>query len=247
MPNISFKTLPKAALVLLLLLMVTITGAKAPIMAANNENAASEGRIITTGYAELAVVPDTATVTIGAQHTDRTATIAQAEVAKRIEAILIALRKAGIPDNAIRTSTFRVGPQYDYKDGERILRGHTVTHQLSVTINNLSTLGALLDTVVSVGATSIDNIQFNTSNAAELQRQALRLAVEDAKQKADALAAGAGVAKLRVIRIQDGSPQVRQPQYDLGGEAVAFLKASTEVAPGEVTISASVTVEYAFD
>lgn len=230
----------------MLILLLLCTSVENPIMAASNENTTTERSIVTTGYAKLTAVPDIATITIGVQYTDSTVIDTQAEVAKRMEAVLATLRKAGIPSEAIRTSTFRVSQDYYYKDGQRIFTGYTVNHSLSVTINDLSLLGVLLDAVVSAGATNISDIEFHSSKAAELQLQALQTAVADARQKAKVLAAEAGTDTIRIIRIQDSSPQIRQFKLDSEEIAGGWLGVVTEVSPGEVTISTSVIVEFAF-
>ncbi len=235
----------KIAIALTLALLVAAVPLASPFSAAADEQ--SSRRIVTSGRAQLTAVPDMATVTIGTQYTAHTAIAAQTEVAKRMDAVTAALRKMGIADAAIQTASFQVGPEYDYNNGTRILKGYTVSHQLAVKVTDLTQLGAVFDAVVAGGATNIDNVRFETSKAAAIQRQALKAAVEDARERAAALAEGAGVASYRIVRIQDQSPQVDQPRFDaVAYEKLAASRASTEIAPGEITIEASVQVEFEF-
>lgn len=235
------------ALFILLATFVLVATLAAPLTAVAADSGESR-QIITSGYARITVAPDTAEVTIGNQHTDLTAAAAQAEVAKNMDAVIAALQKMGVAKEKIQTTAFRVGAEYDYTNGQRVLTGYTVTHQLRVTINDISKLGAVFDLVVSSGANTIDNVEFSVSNAAELQRQALKSAVADAQLKAEAIAAGAGVSNLRITRIQDNSPKVNQPSGE-AYRAVSFAavaKDATEIVPGEVAVDAMVTVEFAF-
>jgi len=206
------------------------------------------GEIITSGVAELTTVPDQATVIIGTQHTADTAVEAQAEVASRMQAVQAALKKAGIPENDIKTITFRVGPQYDWVDGQRVFRGYTVTHQLSVKLSDIELLGPLFDSVVVVGATNIDDVRFSTSKMSELQREALKLAVEDARERAAAMAAGAGLNELHIVRIQDNSARDSsiQPVLTYTATLARAESAATSVAPGQVTVRAVVTVHFEY-
>ena len=237
-----------ALLILLATIALTVTLFSPLTAVAADDDKADSRQIITTGYARITAAPDTAQVTIGNQYTGKTAAAAQAEVAKQMDAVIAALQKMGIPKEKIQTTTFQVGPEYDYTDGKRVLTGYTVTHQLRVTLNDIAKLGTVFDLVVSSGANTIENVEFSVSNAAQLQRQALQTAVADAKLKAEAIATGAGVTDLRIMRIQDNSPQVNQP----GNEAyrtvsfAAMAKDATQIVPGEVAVDATVTVEFEF-
>ncbi len=82
---------------------------------------------------------------------------------------------------------------------------------------------------------------------AELERDALKKAVEDARARADAMAGGAGKTIAGIVRIEE------QRQVDGGPRPMAMARAAmmkdeavaTPVAAGEIEIKASVTAVFA--
>lgn len=206
------------------------------------------GVLVTTGSAEVTAVPDEATVVVGVSLLSETAALAQSEVAMHMEQVRGALQRLGIPDKSIQTRDFRVGPEYEYRDGKQVLRGYRATHDLYVKVDDIAGLGAVLDAVVSAGASTVREVQFGTSRAPELLQQALTAAVRNAREKAEALAEGAGITTLRVNRIQDHTgyaAPVRNEMRALAKEAFD-AGAQTEIAPGEITLRAQVEVEFLF-
>jgi uncharacterized protein YggE len=208
----------------------------------------TSGVLSTTGSAEIAVVPDQATVVVGVSILSKTAASSQSQVAMHMEKIRQALKVFEIPDESIRTRDFRVGPEYEYREGQQIMRGYRATHDLHVTLDEIDKLGAVLDAVVSAGASNVREIRFGTTRAPELQRQALTAAVRDACEKAEALAAGAGIGTLRINRIQDQTGYVAPVREEVRALATkaAFDSFATEIAPGEITVRANVQVEFLF-
>ncbi|MGI6609175.1 MAG: SIMPL domain-containing protein [Limnochordia bacterium] len=206
------------------------------------------GVLVTTGSAEITAVPDEATVVIGVSVLSQTAASAQSEVAMRMEEMRRAIQRLGVPDKSIQTRDFRVGAEYDYREGQQVLRGYRATHDLYIKIDDIARLGAVLDAVVNAGASNVREIQFGTSRAPELLRQALTAAVRDAREKAEALAEGAGVTTLRVNRIQDQTGYSAPARNELrtASKAAFDMGAQTEIAPGEITLRANVQVEFLF-
>lgn len=206
----------------------------------------SEGTLVTNGHAEIAAAPDTATVVIGVSSLSNTAAEAQAGTARSMEAVYQALIKLGIPDKALQTRNFRVGVEYDYDKGRQTLRGYRVTHDLYVKVEDVATLGDVLDAAVNAGATQVREVQFGMTDATNLLRQALQLAVQDAREKAEALATGAGIQGLRIRRIRDQSGYQAPVRGEFAVKALADTGAQTRISPGEVTVSADVEVEFSF-
>ena len=64
-------------------------------------------------------------------------------------------------------------------------------------------VGELLEIAGTSGATTLGGIRFDLKDRSKLEREALRLAVADARGKADAVAAGAGRTIDRILRIEE--------------------------------------------
>src|SRR5262249_60579580 len=113
------------------------------------------------------------------------------------------LRAMGIAADAIRTLAIDVHQEFDFTNGKRIPRGYVAINTIEARVDALDRLGEVLDAVVTAGATSIGNVRFDVRDRTKHEREAVRLAVQDARGRAEAAAAGAGRTIDAIQRIED--------------------------------------------
>lgn len=237
------RTRFSSALVALALLTPALAAAQAP--------APSQPVIVAQGASILKVAPDQAWITVAVETRDAKAPEARRLAAVSMTSVMAALKKAGLPDDAIKTTGFSLNPDYEYVSGRQRMRGFIVTNQVQVRIDDITKVAEVLDAVGALSlATSsnmtIANLRFDLKDRSQIERDALKLAVEDALASAKAMAAGAGVTIGRISRIDTigGSPKFQDgPQMmAMRGEAAAV---ATPISPSEIEIRASVmlTVE----
>jgi len=133
------------------------------------------------------------------------------------------------------------------------MRGFVVNNQVQVRIDDVTKVADVLDAVggLSLAASSnltIANLRFDLKDRAQLERDALRLAVEDAMANVKAMAAGAGVALGRIARIDQmgGSPKFQEmPQPMMAMRGADSSAVQTPISPSEIEIRSAVmlTVE----
>ena len=199
------------------------------------------GRITVTGRAEAQAVPDIATMSIGVQTEARTPGEALSENARRMTAVMKRLKDAGIEDRDLRTSQLAIWPIRAESRQSSSSGGYRASNQLTVTIRDIDRLGAILDETVSDGANSLSGPTFGIAKPEPLLQAARDAAVRDAIAKAERYAAAADVELGDVMSIDEagGGPvfarQMRAEAMDV----------ATPVAPGQTTISASVTMTFA--
>ncbi len=92
----------------------------------------------------------------------------------------------------IRALAVRVQPQYDWKEGERILRGHEASRPIEVRLRDLDAWPGLLTALIEAGVDRVDSVNAEVSDRDAVAREALRVAVLDARARADLLADAAG-------------------------------------------------------
>ncbi len=212
-------------------------------------SALAEGAQVTvSGTGIVSLKPDTATITLGVSETAKGALQAQNTVNKKIDAIKKALIKAGAKEADISVSDLGVWGNYDYSDGqEQKLTGYTASHTLNITTTDMDKVGPLIDAALNAGANQLQGVSFSVKNNDEAYSQALKLAVEKAREKADVLAAAAGV-KLGALQTMtesfDYSPYVTAKYAEAAAGDAAV---PTQVDTGMVTISATVSVVYALE
>jgi len=201
--------------------------------------------ITVNGTGTVQVVPDEATVTVGAEEDAATAAAAQTALARDTAAMEKAIAGAGIDPKDVTTSGYNLWPSYD-NNGKA--DGYRASSDFAVTIHKLDALGSFLDAMVASGSNRIESIAFQRSDIAFYQRQALLQAVADARAKARAVADQLGRPLGPVTKITENG-QGPVPVYDheasfaVSGAASA---PSTVVQPGQLTITASVTLENSY-
>lgn len=199
------------------------------------------------GEGKVSVRPDQAKVTLGASTEDRELAKAQEENAAIISRVQRALRGAGIPEDRIQTTDYSIFPQYDYIEGKQVFRGYRVLHLLLVTVEPIEKTGAVVDMAVANGANTVSGIVFETSRYTEVYLQALSLAVLNAREKAETIAATIGV-RLAPAPISV-TETVRRPGEPIPYETSAFVKsaAATPIQPGTMEVISQVAAEFLYE
>ena len=207
----------------------------------------TENTISMSGYAEQKVVPDTATLRIGAVVQSETAKEASDENAAIMSAVMAELKALGLQDKEIQTSYVSVSPVYNYSTAQTIT-GYSASNSVQITTTKLDNLSEIIDRSTAAGANEIGSISFSVSDdkQEQLREDLVNEAVADASSKADMLAKSLGVEITGVqtssISESDG-PKVYY-EYDMATATKGEGAVSTPIQPGESTVSTSVQVTY---
>lgn len=227
------------------LLLLAIVAAALPAHAQPDQSssAARDPVLVAQGSATVKRAPDRALVTFATEARAERPDEAQKRNAQAMQQVREALRKADVPEEAIRTVGFNLHEEADFVEGKRVIRGYLATNTIEVRVDDLNELGALMDRVVRAGATSIHGVQFDLKDRDAAEREALRLAVQDARARVDALAAGAGVRVRDVISVvEHGGREPGPPPMPMARTMAAEADVTTPIAPGEISIEATVTL-----
>ena len=202
--------------------------------------------IVTSGEGIVKRAPDRAFVTIAAESRAKTAAEAQRLNTDAMNAVLDKIKAAGIPAEAIQTTGYNLQPEFDYGNGRQTLRDYVARNQVQVRIDTLSKTGDVITAAVATGATSVSSVQFDLKDRDTVEREALRLAVSDAKRRAEAAAAGAGVQLGGILRIDEQREAAAPMPRPMGMSGVAAMR--VEAAPavpveaGEIEVRSHVTL-----
>ena len=198
--------------------------------------------VVSTGEGVVEAAPDRAWITITAESRAGNPRDAQRRNAEAMTPVLAKLRASGIPSDAIRTLGYDLQQEWDYVNNQRVSKGYVARNTVDVRVDNIDRVGELLELAVGSGATAVGGVRFDLKDRKKLEREALRLAVEDARGRAEAVAAGAGRSIDRVLRIDAVNPS--------GGpiplQKIAFAREAASDAPpmatGQLEIRAQVTL-----
>jgi uncharacterized protein len=225
---------------LLLRTMVAVFVAAGPVMA--QSIAPAPPVIVTTGEGVVKLAPDRAWVSIAAESRARTAPEAQRLNSEAMAAVNGRIKAAGVAPDAIQTTGYNLQPEFDYANGKQTLRGYVARNQVQVRVDALPKVGEVIAAAVGTGATSVSGVRFDLKDRDTVERQALTLAVRDARRRADAAASGASVQIDRVIRIEEQREGIEIPRPM--PMAMTMMKAegaqSVPIEAGEIEVRARV-------
>ena len=198
---------------------------------------ADERWISVTAQGEATVAPDMAVVSLSVSGQGKELASTRDDVNARATAVLAALRDLGVAPADLNAPDVGIHPEYDYRKGQRLV-GYRVTRVVTARVRALDTLGSVLDGVVAAGANELHGAQMAASDPSTAEHEALRAAIEAARAKAEAIAAGAGVSLGDVARVEE-EPEGRNipmPRMAMGAMAES-ADVSTEVAAGDLNVT----------
>lgn len=231
----------KKNLWLVLMAMLLCLGMSSVAMAAPGPGPAV---ISVSGQGRADVAPDMATVNIGIVTTGKTAQLAQAENARVASDVTAALGQLGIFSKDIQTH-YTMSPVYEKGDYRKAV-GYRANNTVTVTVNDVAKAGQVIDAALSSGATDVNGLSFGLKDAKSVRNTALQMAVQDARSKADAIAAALGVKIVGIQNVkEDGGNFAR---YEVANARLAKLDgaamADTPVNAGTVEVNAEVHIDF---
>jgi uncharacterized protein YggE len=208
-------------------------------------SASGAATVTVSGHGSVLVPPDTASVVVGVDVIEKTLGEAQDSASKQMNAIVRALKAAGVENEDIQTANFSVNiiRNYDQSGTPGPITGFEVMNQVNVTVRNIDQLGSLLDAVVSKGANSIYGISFYVADPTDAASQARKQAVQDAREKAQELASAAGVQLGGVISISEGAGAVSPPVPYATSKAQGAGGAPIQTGTSEIDVDVQMTFE----
>jgi uncharacterized protein YggE len=196
------------------------------------------------GHGEVTLIPDIAYVYVGVHTELEAAADAVAENNDQAQAVMDALRAAGIAAEDIRTSNFSLWYSQNYDmNGQPTDGKYVVDNSVYITVRDLEKLGDILDTAIEAGANSINGISFDVSDKDAALAEARENAVADARTQAGELAELAGVelGDIQNISMYGGIPT---PYYGGAVRDVAEAAASVPITPGQFVVSVDVSIVF---
>lgn len=202
-------------------------------------------QVTVVGQGKVTYVPDTATISIGVQ-VDKafTAESALRQVNERISKIIAAVQAAGVPTEDIQTQNYSVYPQYDYANNISYVGGYNANQQLSVKVRNFkndsSLISKVLDEASKAGANQIYGVTFEASDINELRQEARLKALDDAKEKAGALANRAGIRLGKIVGWYENFAPGPVPYYGEGRGGGGAVTPQLPVGANELIVEMNV-------
>ena len=212
--------------------------------------------IYVEGQAEIEVEPDMMNITVGLEATDMDVAVAKKTVDQRSHKLIKTCKDMGIKSKDISTTALQVFPQYDYRDGQRVLTGTRVSRQVDITLNDLDKYPEFMQALMDAKISRTVNTGFAVKDMKSILDKAQIRAVENARSRAQGLAAAvnktvADVYSISEFQTRTDIPYILEPAAAVVNKSpraagtVMMRNAVPEpFEPGMMTVSATVYVVF---
>lgn len=199
-----------------------------PDVIVNNELAPNEHTIEVTGFGLVIAVPDYSTITIIVQGSGTTSEEAAQKCEELVQSVLQTAGEQNVLQKDLTTAGATLSTQQRESDGA--ITGYVATDTITIHMDDVSRVNGVLSPIIDAGITESYEVTYSLLDGSAAYNDALADAMQDAKQKADAIAAAGQVTLGSIASVLEASGEDQ-----LVG--VAFESSSIEVR-------AQVTVTY---
>lgn len=199
-------------------------------------------KVMVTGDSIIQAQPDTAILTVSVVTQGRRALDAQQENANKSDAVVRTLKNVAGAGAEIKTSGYSLQPQRVYKEGQPpTITGYEARNSVTVTMSDLSKVGAVIDATAQAGANDLAGISFMLRKDRPARDQALAEATREAVSKAEVIAAALGGRVTRIIEVQEEGVQRPSPIYGVQMQSMKAIDvSSTPIEVGTLEITSRV-------
>ena len=204
----------------------------------NQISFAGEGKVYTKP--DIAFV-DVSVVTQGEQVKD-----VQDANTKKMNKVIGFLKTSGVDEKDIKTTDYNLYPQYTYENNKvPQIMGYQISQTLNIKIRNLDNVGTILEGGVNVGINQVNSLYFGFENDEQLKEQARKIAIDDAKKKAEILASQLGVRLIKITGFSDNTTGYQVPVYNAKEYGIGGGSGTTpDIQTGQNEITVDVTITY---
>jgi uncharacterized protein len=200
--------------------------------------------VVTTG--EVSRIPDIARITAGVVTVAPTATAALAQNATQMASVRAALKRAGIADRDIQTSSINLYPDYrhDAQGSNPQIIGYRASNEVSVRFRDIAATGKILDALVAQGANQINGPMLSIDKPEAALDEARTQALANARARADLYARALGKRVGRILSISEAGANYAPPVVMMRQANRGAVADSTSVDPGEQSVGVSLSVSF---
>ncbi|MEL1240724.1 SIMPL domain-containing protein [Flavobacterium flavipallidum] len=202
-------------------------------------------QITVSGEGKVKVTPDQATISVSVETKGNVAKDVKKENDTKIDAVLKLIKKMNFASSDFRTQRVSLNPQYDY---EKKKTSYNATQTIEIIVRDLNKYDELMDGLVNQGINRIDNVIFQSSKLADYESEARKLAMKEAKHKAEDYVSVLGQKVGKAMTISDNtqsySPQPVYARFKTMSLAESDAAPRETLAAGEITITANVSVNF---
>jgi uncharacterized protein YggE len=210
------------------------------------DTAPGPATVVTLGEGVVRVPADRVVITLSCETRAETAADTQNKGNAQMKSVQTAVDGLKLAGGQVSTTGLWLSPDYVYANNQRTQRGYVGRHTITVKFDDVRRAGEVVAAAIGAGANDVSGVRFDRRDRRTLEQDALKQAVQDARARADALAAGAGRVVDRIVRIaeEQAASVVPGAAATLRAGAMAESVAVTDapIAQGEVEVRARVVL-----
>ena len=199
-----------------------------------------------SGEGKIKITPDQVAIAVTVESKGVKAADVKIDNDTKIDAVLKFVKKMGIESKDFQTQMVYLNDQFDYQKKKH---NYVATQTLNILLRDITKYDVLMEGLLDAGVNNIGGITFKSSKFDSYKSEARKIAMKDAKQKADdfvAVLAGQKVGK--AFTINDNSQSYYpQPNYMMMKSSAmqADSQESREtLAIGEIEVICNVSVAF---
>lgn len=227
------------------------------IAVSKGDRAMDQNFITVSGEGKATAIPDIATIGYTVRAEAKDVATAQAQLTEQSNAVITALRAAGIDEKDIKTESYTSNPKYEWDrtlcinsycpPTNQTIVGYEIAQSVSVKVRDINMAG---DIVALLGAQKVESMygpNFSVDDDKDVNADARAQAINDAKAKAKVLADQLGVRLGKIVDFSENGDGY-MPMYK-GGVAMDSVAVQASPVPpvlptGENTVTSNVTITY---
>jgi len=222
----------KAIHTLLIFLISTV------IMAQGNQ----QPTVDVTGEGIINVIPDEVILNVRVENTGKNVKELKQQNDFIVNEVLLAVKSMGIDNKDVQTEYIRLSKNYEYNSKTY---NFVANQAITILVKDLSKYESLVNGLMDSGINRIDGIQFSSSMQAELESQARKKAMDNARKKAIEYAGALDQTIGKAISISEYMNDIRpQPMYKAMAMESDMSSGQQTLAPGELEIRVNVNVRF---
>ncbi|MEI6396709.1 MAG: SIMPL domain-containing protein [Candidatus Taylorbacteria bacterium] len=210
------------------------------------------------GTGDAVAIPDIATLSFTVTETAKAVADAQTLATTKVNTTVAALKKSGVAEKDIQTTSYNINPHYEYQQSSvcssngicppsnPVITGYDVSQSTNIKVRDLKKVGDLLTLIGSNGVQNVSGPSFSVDKPEATQAEARAIAIDQARSKANVLAKALGVRIVRVISFSESGNMPYPIRYDMGMgvSSSKALAVAPEISTGEQKITSNVTIVY---
>ena len=224
---------------MMIILMLVVTGM-------NAQEGKQIAQISVTGEGRIKVVPDRVEINLGVNNYGKDAAEVKKLNDETVDKVLKYIKKFGIPASDFKTTQVSLNKSYDY---EKKKQTYQASQSIAIILKDMTKYDELMMGLMDNGINSINNVEFKSSKMEQHKSEARKLAILDAKKKAEDYVTVLNQKIGKAILITDNSNHYQPPMYKNAVYAMETLDGNNQqtLAVGEIDIVTNVSVSFVLE